>query len=297
VLAERPRCQRLLRLLIAASLLLALVAGELRAASTVAYPGGDPTAAGTDVAWRTPGIGGFLRRDGVTTKLPGDYPAIGATLIAWRTGPAVTVASRDTLAPVLQETLPGVTKLAVSRQWLAYSTATEIHVQTLTDPTQNRLVARTTQPGTLGRPALGVDLVTFHRATTEGSSISALNLQTGRQMRLRFSRDDLLLNPSVLSGQLLYVRVSRCSQQLRIGPLRGGRERVLYEIGPLAGQDAGHERHHTSQGEHLPCPNNSKPTAKMLWTTALSPTAAYVTVLRPRPGGRTVPALLALPHE
>jgi hypothetical protein len=296
LLAERPRGQRLLRVLIAASLLLALVAGEVRAAGTVASPGGDPTASGTDVAWRTPGVGGFLRHDGVTTKLPGDYPAIGATLVAWRAGPAVTVASRDTLTPVLQETLTGVTKLAVSRQWLAYSTATEIHVQTLTDPAQNRLVARTTQPGTLGRPALGVDLVTFHRATAEASSISAVNLQTGKPMRLRFSRDDLLLNPSVLGGQLLYVRISRCSQQLRLGPLRGGRERVLYELGPPAGQDAGHERHHTSQGERLPCPKKSKPTAKMLWTTALSPTDAYVTVLRPRTGGRTVPTLLEVPR-
>jgi hypothetical protein len=32
----------------------------------------------------------------------------------------------------------------------------------------------------------------------------------------------------------------------------------------------------------------------MLWTTALSPTIAYVTVLRPGRGGRTVPTLLAV---
>jgi hypothetical protein len=294
VLAERPRGLRLLRVLAAASLLFALVAGEVRAAGTVASPGGDPTAAGTDVAWRTPGAGGFLRRNGVVARLPGDYPAIGATLVAWRAGGVVTVAARDTLAPVLTETVPGVQKLAVSRQWLAYSTAKAIHVQALGDLTQNRLVAQAPRPGTLGRPALGVDLVTFHRATSEGSSIDGVNLVTGRAMRLRFSRDDLLLNPSVLAGQLLYVRVSRCSQQLRLGPLRGGRDRVLYEIAPLAGQDAGHERHHTSQGEHLPCPHRPKPTARMLWTTALSATTAYVTVLRPVRRGRTVPTLLAV---
>jgi hypothetical protein len=294
VLAEQPQGLRLLRVLTAASLLFAILAGEVRAAGTVASPGGDPTAAGTDVAWRTPGVGGFLRRDGVTAQLPGDYPAIGATLVTWRSGDVVTVAARDTLAPVLTETLPGVKKLAVSRQWLAYSTATEIHVQTLSDPAQNRVVARAAQPGTLGRPALGVDLVAFHRSTAETSAIFAVNLVTGRPMRLRFSRDDLLLNPSVLAGRLLYVRVTRCSQQLRMGPLRGGRERVLYEIGPLAGQDTGHERHHTSQGEHLPCPNRPKPTAKLLWTTALSPTTAYVTVLRPLRRGRTTPTLLAV---
>jgi hypothetical protein len=294
VLAERPRGQRLLRMLTAASLLLALVAGEVRAAGTVASPGGDPTVVGTDVAWRDPGEGGFLRRDGTTTKLPGDYPAIGATLVAWRAGPAVTVAARDTLAPVLTETVPGVRKLAVSRQWLVYSTANEIRVQALSDPSQSRLVEKAKRPASLGRPALGVDLVVFHRATDTGSWITAVNVVSGTHLRLRDSRDDQLLNPSVFAGQLLYVRASRCSQQLRIGPLRGGRERVLYEIGPLAGQDAGHERRHTRQGERLPCPFRPKPTAKMLWTTALSPTTAYVTVLRPRRGGRTTPTLLAV---
>jgi hypothetical protein len=35
-------------------------------------------------------------------------------------------------------------------------------------------------------------------------------------------------------------------------------------------------------------------TKKMLWTTALSPTTAYVTVLTPGPGGKTIPTLLAV---
>jgi hypothetical protein len=32
----------------------------------------------------------------------------------------------------------------------------------------------------------------------------------------------------------------------------------------------------------------------MLWTTALSPTSAYVTVILPKRGGRTTPTLLAV---
>jgi hypothetical protein len=295
VLAERPQGLRLLRLLIAASLASALVAGEVRAAGRVASPAGDPSAAGTDLAWQQPGVGGFLRRGGVTTQLPGEHPAIGAALVAWRSGPAVTVAVRDTLAPILQETVPGVLKLALARQWLAYRTSTEIRVQSLADPTAgSRLVARTNQPATLGRPALGVDLVVFHRSTAAGSVLTAVNVVSGRRLLVRESDDAQLLNPSLWAGQLLYVRASRCSQQLRLGPLRGGRERVLYEIGPLAGQDRGHERRHTRQGEHLPCPYRPRPTAKMLWTTALSPTAAYVTVLRPVRGGGTVPTLLEI---
>jgi hypothetical protein len=149
------------------------------------------------------------------------------------------------------------------------------------------------QPATLVRPPLGVDLVAFHRATAAGSWNTAVNAVSGTRLRLRFSTDAQLLNPSLLAGQLLYVRSSRCSQQLVLGPLRG-KDKVLYELGPLAGQDAGHDRHHTSQGEHLPCPHKPRVTAKMLWTTALSQTTAYVTVLRPARGGRTIPTLLAV---
>jgi hypothetical protein len=292
--AERPQGLRLLRALAAAALLAALVAGRVEAAGTVASPGGDPSAAGVEVAWQQPGIGGFLRRNGTTTQLPGNDPAIGATFVAWHAGPALTLADRATLSPVLQDNVPGVQKLAVSRSWLAYRTATEIHVRPVTATGPGTTVERVREPSTLGRPALGVDLVVFHRATALGSWITAVNVVSGKRLRLRYSSDAQLLNPSLLGGRLLYVRSSRCSQQLVLGPLREGRDKVLYELGPLAGQDAGHEHHHTSQGEHLPCPHKPRVTAKMLWTTALSPRTAYVTVLRPGRRGRTVPSLLAV---
>ena len=295
-IAERPRGLRLVRVLAAASLLAALVAGQVQAAGTVASPGGDPSAEGTEVAWQQPGVGGFLRRDGATAQLPGNDPAIGATFAAWHTGPSLTVADRTTLAPILQDDVPGLQKLAVSRSWLAYRTPTEIHVRPVTQTGPGTTVEKVRQPATLGRPALGVDLVAFHRATRVGSWITAVNVVSGKRLRLRYSQDAQLLNPSLLAGRLLYVRSSRCSQQLVLGRLHGG-DKVLYELGPLADQDAGHERHHTSQGEHLPCPHQPRVTAKMLWTTALSPTTAYVTVLRPARGGRTVPTLLAVPRR
>jgi hypothetical protein len=297
VLAERPHGLRLLRVLAAASLLCALVAGRVQAAVTVASPGGDPSVIGTELAWQQPGVGGFLRREGVTAPLPGDSPAVGATFVVWHKGPLVTVADRTTLTPVLEDSIPGVQKFAVSRSWLAYRTPTEIHVRAVSETGPGTRVVKVTQPATLGRPALGVDLVVFHRASRDASWITAVNVVSGRRLVFRYSRDDQLLNPSLLDGQLLYVRSTRCSQQLVLGRARGKRDRVLYQIGPLAGQDAGHERHHTSQGEHLPCPFRPRPTAKMLWTTALSPTTAYVTVLKPAPGGRTVPTLLAVPRR
>jgi hypothetical protein len=292
--AERPHGRRLLRALAAAALLAALVAGRVEAAGTVASPGADPSAAGAAVAWQQPGVGGFLRRDGTTTQLPGNDPALGGPFVAWHAGPALTLADGTTLAPVLQDAVPGVQKLAVSRSWLAYRTPTEIHVRPVADTGPGRTVEKVKAPATLGRPALGVDLVVFHRATATGSWITAVNVVSGKRLRLRYSSDAQLLNPSLLAGRLLYVRSSRCSQQLVLGRLRGGRDKVLYELGPRAGQDAGHEHHHTSQGEHLPCPHKPRVTAKMLWTTALSPATAYVTVLRPGRGGRAIPTLLAI---
>lgn len=294
VLAERPQGLRVLRLLTAVALLAALVAGEVRAANTVASPGGDPSVAAADLAWQRPGVSGFLSRNGVVTPLPGSDPAIGGALVAWHVGPEVTVAARATLAPALQQTLPGVQKLAVSDRWLVWRAGREIRVLPLSDPTRSARVVEAKRVAELGRPALDGDLVVYHRASAAGSWLSAVDVATGKRLRLRFARDALLLNPSLLGTSLLYVRASRCSQELRLGRLGGGKERVLYRLPPLASQDRGHERHHTSQGERLPCPHRPKPTTRTLWTTALSATTAYVTVLRPHRGGRPTPTLLAI---
>jgi hypothetical protein len=294
MLAERPEGLRALRVLIAASLVLALIAGEVRAAGTVASPGGDPSVADVDLAWQQPGVGGFLLRNGVKTQLPGNDPAVGGALVAWHDGPNVTVASRDTFTPVLQEPLAGVQKLALTDRWLVWRSGLQIRVQPLSDPTRSALVVKAKRFAELGRPALDGDLVVYHYATPSGSWLTTVNVATGARDRVRFAKDAQLLNPSLLGGSLLYVRASRCAQELRLGPLHGGKERVLYKLPPLAGQDRGHDRGHTKQGERLPCPHRPKPTARILWTTALSATTAYVTILRQRRGGRTTPTLVSI---
>ena len=298
-LAERPRGLRVLRVLAGLSLALALVAGEARAATTVAKPAGDPSVAGTDLAWMQPGVGGFLLRGGQRTQLPGKDPALGDAFIAWHSGDLVTVAASDTLTPVLQETIPGVEKLAVSTRWLVYRAGyrdgtEQILFRSITNPTKATTLTRRRPAGELGRPAVAGDLVLFHFATAQGSSLLSSNLATGKRRVLRHSTDSLLMNPSVLGSSLLFIRASRCSQQLRLASRAGGQARALYSIAPLAGQDLGHERGHTRQGEHLPCPHRPRPTTRMLWTTALSDSSAFVTVLLPRRGGRTTPTLLAV---
>ena len=302
VLAERPEGLRVVRALAALSLALglaALLASAVRAATTVATPAGDPSVTATDLAWQQPGVGGFLSRNGQVAALPGTHPAVGGALIAWYVGAAVIVASRDTLTPVVELDVPGIRSLAISDEWLVerverFDTGTQIVVRPLADTTKSTVIATSKVAARLGRPTLSGNIVLFHRVTASGSWITAYNIATGARRKLRSSDDALLLNPSLLGSRLLYVRASRCSQELRAGPLGGGRERVLYRLPPLAGQDAGHERRHTSQGERLPCAHRPKPTARMLWTTALGAGFAYVTVLRPVRGGGTVPTLLQI---
>ena len=302
-LAERPQGLRVLRILAAGSLALALVAGTARAAAPVAAPAGDPGAAGTDLVWQEPGVGGILLRGGVQSQLPGSDPAIGDSFIAWHTGDAVTVAARDTLQPVLQVTIPGVEKLAVSQDWLAYRSAhpsgsEEIRAFAITDPTTTVDVTRSWARGRLGRPSLAGSIVVYHLALPGRSRLFSFDLSTGKRRLLRSARHALLLSPARIGRKLLYVRLGRCSQQLRLGRLDGnGPGRVLYKLPPLAGQDLGHEHGHTAQGSRVPCPGRPKPTTRSLWTTALTETAAYVTVLRPAGGGHTTPSLLetALP--
>src|SRR4051794_16148082 len=299
-LAERPGGLRLLRVLAAGALLAALVAGEARAATPVASPGGDPVAADTDLVWQEPGVGGFLLRDGQRIPLPGNDPAVGGPYITWHTADAVTIAARDTLQPVLALSIPGVEKLAISESWLAYRVALangreEIQARALADSATVHVLTRARVRGRIGRPSLAQDSVLYHLVLGSHSSLLSADLATGKKQLLRSSGQALLLNPVRFGSKLLYVRVGRCAQQLRLGSLSGaGPGRVLYHLPPLAGQDLGHENGHTTQGERLPRAHPPKPTVRMLWTTALSSTNAYVTVLRPSVGGRTTPSLLAI---
>ena len=299
-LAERPGGLRMLRVLAAAALVLALVAGEARAATPIATPAGDPSADGTDLVWQKPGIGGFLLRNGGQTQLPGTDPAIGGGFIAWRAGDQVTISVLETLQPVLVQVIPGVEKLAVSNPWVAYRVrlpggGEQLRAFSLNDPATTKTVTRAWARGRLGRPSLAGDLVLYHIAGPGGSALFSYDLTTGKRRQLRSSKVAQLLNPAKLGGKLLYVRIGRCSQELRLGSLTGqGIGRVLYKLPPLAGQDAGHEPGHTNQGEHVPCMPKPKPTARMLWTTALTETEAYLTVLRRAPGGRMTPSLLSI---
>lgn len=285
-LATRPRGLRVVRSGCACALAVAAVglapsaAAAARIASAV-----DPSAAGGDLAWQQPGSGGYLMRAGAQPQqLPGTDPAIGGGLIAWHVGDMVTVADRATLAPRFQERIVGVHQLAISDQWLVMRQVQangtwRLIVQSVAQTNDHRVIAEARPPRSIGRPAVDGSTVVYAVSSLRGSAIVAVALPGGKQSTVRSSRFGLLLDPSLLGGELLYEEVARCAQSLRLGPLTGSGGRVVYSLPALAGQDSGREPGYSREGSRTPCRPPVHPTTRMLWTTALSSGDAYVTVL------------------
>src|SRR5207247_732998 len=70
-LSERPgglRAARVLGATMLAAASAALLATATVQAKTTAYSAEDPSAAGSNLAWQRPGVGGFLRRGGVVRR-------------------------------------------------------------------------------------------------------------------------------------------------------------------------------------------------------------------------------------
>ena len=277
--------RRAVRALAASTLLAATLVVPASAEAAFAPGASDPSAAGGDLAWEQVGVGGVLvRTDGTTQQLPGHYPAVGGGLIAWFDGTTVTVAERATLTPLFDEQIVGVRQLAVSDSWLVLrvvqpSGSARLIVQSLANTSQHRVVAEARPPKTLGRPALDGSTVVFARTSAARSSIVSVDAASGRAQILRASSRALLENPSLDGDRLLYVEVARCAQWALVGSASGSRDRIVGKLAPLAGQDNGHERGHTTQGSRTPCFGTPKTTTSLLWTTALDDRFAYLTIL------------------
>jgi hypothetical protein len=141
-------------------------------------------------------------------------------------------------------------------------------------------------PDRLGRPSLDSDRVVYDVARRDGSAIEEVLLPTGRRTVLRHGRrGELLLNPSLRNGRLLYVSSSMLRQQLLFGP-RVGRvagDRRVFAMHPTARRDAGHEpgrgRHGAGYPGHRPPPLPKRAPAGIevvLWSTALDASHLYV---------------------
>ncbi len=284
----------------AAALVLALGGAPATAAGSglLSARGTDPSAGGGSLAWQRPrgGAALFRRADGSVAALPGSDPALGPQSIVWRDGEQLVVAPQDTLAPLLRIAAPGAEEPAISARWLVWraregsgDVLRAVDFLAFDQPPQDLI--RTTGTDRIGRPSIDGDRAVVHVATRGASRIEEIFLPTRRVAVLRRAKDGpLLLNPSELEGQLLYVRSSPGGQELLLGPRRardGKSDRRLYATRPAIRRDPGHEPGRSRHGQGYPGgrPPRLPPRARSgievtLWTTALAPDFAYVTRIR-----------------
>lgn len=177
--------------------------------------------------------------------------------------------------------------LAVSDGWIVYRAQSGPERETLTavsllPPARTLQLAGARLAGEIGRPALYGSNVVFTASSPQRSAVELVNLATGERRTLRASeRGAALLNPSLLNGRVLYERVDRCAQQLRIGSPRTRRgERVLLSIASTVTRDPGYQRgyEHAYNSASL-CRNRGSGAGAetRLGPTALSFTSAFVT--------------------
>jgi hypothetical protein len=292
-MAERPAILRGLRR--AAAVALAVAAGALaldgapaRAQATVLTPAGaDPSAVTGATAYEDAQGRGVLVRGERVDVLPGSDPAVGADAVAWAEPGRIVVADLITLQPVMTVPAEGANAIAISPGFLVWRASGADGVdrlfslrRTVPGAPVRELVNASTDSGALGPPAVEDATMVFHFNGPTQSRIVEFNLDTDARRDLRRARGALLLNPSISQGVVAYVRSTSRRQELRVG------SRVVYSTTPTARRDTGVEpgRHEHRAGYRNGPPRKAprpRPgVVRTLWTTALTPAEAFVTVLR-----------------
>jgi hypothetical protein len=259
-------------------------------AETVATGVSDPSADGTLLAWHVPGQVGVLVNGDQQTRLGGTHPALGGGRLAVFANDTIQVA--QTTGPAFSASVPapGADTLAVSAEWVAWRAHAAEGDTIFAAPLAGGDARRIAAAKELGRPALEGHRLAYNVAGRTGSRIVLVDLATGKKTTVRRERRALLLNPSLQGGRLLYVRNYYKRQELRIGPQTKSpptHDRRLWSIVPTGRRDAGHEpgkEHHRHGWPRRLWPRPKRGLSATMWTTALGPETAYVTLLRQMAG-------------
>jgi hypothetical protein len=248
----------------------------------------DPSAAAGELVWQPARGPGMVRlRSGRTNMLPGSHPALGESSIAWQGVGVLTIADRSSMAVKTTLAVAQLSALAVSDRWALYRApgaggGESLVVISLQGPTQSPRSILSRQIGVIGRPTLDGSTAVFTLDTPHSAMIEAVNLASGALRTLRSTNAGATLaNPSLLRGRLLYERIDRCSQQLRIGsPNTQRHDRVLLRLPSTVRRDPGYQvgyEHHYN-GASL-CHNRDarQGGSTRLGATALAASKAYVT--------------------
>jgi hypothetical protein len=254
--------------LLIAGLALVIVPGDAGARGGVAAPQAtDPSATIDSLAYQRLSGEGVLRRGGSEIGLNGSNPTIGGRYVAVLSGGEVRLLDRNSLAPVGTVETPGADAIAVSDAWLVYRTpqggGDGLFYRSIADPGAPGPItplAAVGGTGQLSPPSLDGSNLVFGIATAAGSRIVQRIVGTREHRALVSSGRLLLFDPAISGRTFTYVRTDARRSRLMIRRLRArGPGRVLLAVRRSTG---------------------------VLWTTALIPGSAYVTVMKPSATGR-----------
>jgi hypothetical protein len=250
--------------LLVVALALVVVPGDAGARSGVTAPQAtDPSATIDALVYQRLTGEGVLRRGGAEVGLSGSNPTIGGRFIAVLSGEQVRLLDRNSLEAIATLDAPGADALAVSDSWLVYRAplgegGDGLFYRHIGDPSAPGPIAALASVGGSGQispPSLDGSTVVFGIATSGGSRLVEQVVGTRRQGTLVRSRRLLLFDPAVSGRTFIYVRTDARRSRLMIRKLRrSGPGRVLFTVRGSTG---------------------------ILWTSALVPGSAYVTVMRP----------------
>jgi hypothetical protein len=251
--------------LAAASLALIVIPGSAGASGTNVAHATDPAATADALLFQRLGGPAVISRGGAEIALPGSHPAIGGRYVATVTGNAIQLFDRNSLAPVAQVDAPGADAVAVSDAWLAYRAPLNggdgIYIRYIADPSSPGpalLLADEGGASQLSPPAVDGSILLYAIATPSGSRVVQWVMGTHKRRALVRSRRLLLFDPSVRGRSFSYVRADARRSRLMVrGRHRHGAGRILFTL---------------------------KRSAGILWSDALTDSAAYVTLLQPASG-------------
>jgi len=262
LMAERPGVYRGMR--VGDALLLGAAALALAVAPAGAEPkrvkgAADPVADGGALVFQRDGGDGWIAtRGGPAEPLSGRHPAIGGRYIAVLRGGQVVILSRESREEVASFAAPNADAVAVSNGAVAFRARENgrdrIHWRRLRANGglgKQRRIAKVGRKGQLSRPSVSGARVAFAVAKQRRNVIKVFRPKKGARTVVG-SVQVGLSNPTLRGKRLLYVRHARRRDELRLRRLGKGKARLLMR------------------------------SKRRLWSTALTPKRAYVTVLEGR---------------
>lgn len=276
-MAVRPRLYRGARLgdaaalLVAAAVLFAAEPAVADASSHVSHGYADPATQAKKLALQRVSGGaddrGAFMRDPLGANpesTPGNEPAIGGGRYAALHGGEIVIRNLGNLEEnPADRRISGqarIDAIAVSKDWVAYrmreGTTDRLVVRRIRASSFGpaRVIDRLGSQGQLGQPDLHNNLLVYARATQAANQILRHRLDKNNRGVLVSSRTYALSNPSVLNRTLVYVRTTRERHQL----LRRAIGNRGWGVSLFA----------------------RRPGRGTLWSTALGPNHAFVTVLQ-----------------